>query len=86
MHPEHDPRLQKTDNANDAIKTDDYTCEETKIADLPMENQEVAESSEQERDTARPERRSADDSKAPRLLRTRNQALTFHGPGNNKIV
>ena len=47
MHPEHDPKLQKTDNANETIKTDDYTCEETKTADLPMDDQKVAESGEQ---------------------------------------
>ena len=24
LHPEHDPKLQKNDNSNEAIKTDDY--------------------------------------------------------------
>ena len=58
MHPEHDPKLKKTDNANDAIKTDDYICEETKIADLPMEEQEVAVSGEQEQSAYTPRRLS----------------------------
>ena len=58
LHPEHDPKLQNTDNTNDAIKTDDYIREETKIADLPMEEQEVAVSGEQEQSAYTPRRSS----------------------------
>ena len=47
LHQDHDPKIQKTDIANDVTKTDDYISEENKIADLPMEEQEVAVSGEQ---------------------------------------
>ena len=39
--------MEKNDNTNDTIKIDDYTCEETKTADLPMDDQKDAESREQ---------------------------------------
>ena len=42
LHSEHDPKLQKADNTNDATKIDDDGDEEIKTADLPM-----AESREQ---------------------------------------
>ena len=62
--------MQKTDNANDAIKTDDYICEKTKIADLPMEEQEVAVSGEQEQSAYTPRRSSKRPVRERRAVKT----------------
>ena len=49
MHLEHEPKIPKVDKntKNEAIKLDDNTCDETKeTTDLPMADQNVAESRE----------------------------------------